>query len=202
MKDATLGQVPLSVCLELLQIQVQARLLEMDLLADLRDGNIERVDRNKSRRLLRPGPVDDVFPVTVDYSWSLEKMIERGRYDWVNKLITKENFPHDTDAGVREVDTELFHFDKSIGTDKRVFAKMKKFGYRHASVEELLAFGGRYPKEQRKYLIVAFGSRWWDPYGGRCVVCLYEDADDERFCGLHWLDGDWGWLWRRLVVRV
>ena len=137
------------------------------------------------------------FVASIDYSLSLEQMISAGKYDWKNNDITAKNFPI-SGIGVQDVTFELVHFDRTISTQdatKEILAR----GLEVAKIEHLLAFGEKYPDEQRKYPIVALGS-----------FCLLEDdryypslnhSDDERHLALPWYRSGWFDVCRFLAVR-
>lgn len=97
------------------------------------------------------------YPVTVLYGLSLEEMVKRGRYDWVNEHITQTNFPRPKRRKQKGAVIELIKFDKAMESDD-VIAELDKMGLRPATIEELLAFGEMYPDVQREFPVVALGS--------------------------------------------
>ena len=133
----------------------------------------------------------DIFPVTVNYSMSLEKMIEAGCYDLVRKEITREEFPKSSSEKER-TEMMLVNFSEKISTEKalRLF---DKHGLYLANIEELLAFGAAYQDRQRKFHIVALGS-----ISNQCAPYLSELNDDRRL-SLSWIDADWPIITRFLV---
>lgn len=126
---------------------------------------------------------ETTFPVSVNYALTIEEMVERGKYDCVDQDVTQEHFPHDTSAGVHEVEFLLACLNDEWENTENIPGGLKKRGYRSASAAELLAFGEAFPEEQRRCSIVAFGSSWRHSGGYRHVVCLGGDAD-ERDCSL------------------
>ncbi len=134
-------------------------------------------------------PTVTSHPVCVNHALSLKDMIKRGKYDWKNEDITSKNFPHDTAQGTKELNVELVHFGRYIESDE-VISEMEKLGLRPATLPELLAFGEKYPDIQREYPVIALGSMWTRPGGGRHVPVLYRD-DGERDLGLCWWVGGW-----------
>jgi hypothetical protein len=114
--------------------------------------------------------VVNAFSVVVDYSKSLKAMIEDGHYDWKNNDITSDNFSV-TGSGQVNSGLELVHFGKHVSTQD-VLAELDKRNLCPATLPELLAFGAKYPEEQRKYPIIALGSVWADRDGRRDVACL------------------------------
>ena len=191
--------------------QVQA-VIGSGLLADLRDADIIQINREEFRRVcgLKKGKADqevvatgNTFKLTVDCSQSLKQMIQAGKYDWVNDDITAKHFPPPAGGqggkGKVEAVFELAHFNKYISSEDAI-AELKKQGFRPAKIEELLAFGEKYPEEQRKYPIVALGSVWQDWSGYRRVASLW-CAGSSRGLGLLWFERGWDGGYRFLVVR-
>ena len=96
--------------------KVQA-ILESGLLADLRDMNIAKVDRDEFRKLggLKSlGPDRIVYPLSVNYDRSVENGVKAGRYDWVNSDITSEHFPAER-KGTVDIEVELIHYIAQVG---------------------------------------------------------------------------------------
>ena len=139
-----------------------------------------------------------IFPIQVNYDLRLEAAIKAGNYDWKNDDITEKHFPSKR-SGQAEIEIQLFHFNK-VMTSEEVIQEMDKQGYRPAELPELLAFGAKYPDEQRKYPIVALGSvyQYWD--GDRYVSYLWR-GDGERDLGLIWFGVGWGASFRFAGVR-
>ena len=127
------------------------------------------------------------FEITVDHTETLEQMILAGRYDWVNRDITTERFPLKGDGLVTRV-AYLIHFDRKLSSDD-VVDEIRRRGKRPASIQELLAFGARYPNIQRRFLVVAL-----DPsaeVGDQSrVACLYR-VGPRRYLGLVRWDVVW-----------
>ena len=145
-------------------------------------------------------PVTSVAPtfrITVDYGKSLAEMILAGHYDWTNSNITEKRFPV-KGSGKVELDLELVHYDHNFSSDDAV-KEMAKRGLRPATIEELLAFGVKYPEEQLKFPVVALGSSARVD-GGRHVPFLSRDGA-ERDLNLGWWDGGWRGGYRFLAVR-
>ena len=127
------------------------------------------------------------YPVMIDYADTFEQRLASGRYDWKNDDINKKNFPVKGDGTVERA-LELAHYGKNMSTDA-VLAAIDATGYRPATIEELLAFGAKYPELQREFPIVALGSVWRGWHGLRLVACL-DDWDGERDLDLIWTHGD------------
>jgi len=113
----------------------------------------------------------DIYKVVVDYAMSLPDMIAAGRYDWTNRDITAENFPF-SGEGQKKVDLELIHLNRDAST-KEVLEELDRRDLRPGTIEELLALGAKYLELQKKFPIIAFGSVWRVPNGGRVVLYLY-----------------------------
>lgn len=128
------------------------------------------------------------FPITVNYSRTLEQMIADGKYDWLNPDINAKNFPTEG-KGTAEVDIELVHFNRAMESNK-VLKELEKQGLRPATLPELLAFGAKYPEKQREFPIVALGSVWRD-FGGEGSVAGLDRDGSERYLRLRWLGGRW-----------
>ena len=140
-----------------------------------------------------------MYQLTVDYSQSLEGMIKAGKYDWVNSNITRDNFPTNH-HGMQTIEVELIHFGKEL-TTQEIEVELENQSLRPATLEELLAFGAKYPDKQREYSIVALGSGWVGPGGCRYVPCLYGFVDGRRL-DLDWDDPDDQWLDRCRFLTV
>lgn len=140
---------------------------------------------------LCPQPaVSPPYAVTVDYSQSLENMVEAGEYDVVSKEITAQNFPV---SGTGTVEEELFlvHFGRLIKSEDAIteMAQME-MGLEPAPIEYSLAFGAKYPDVQRKFPIVCLRSSGVSPYGDRLFPAL-DSWDRKRKLILVWFEYDW-----------
>ncbi len=102
------------------------------------------------------------------------------------KAVSKEN---------REVAFEYVHMDRDASTDE-VLAEMDRRGLRPALYEELLGFAEKYPDEQRKFPIVALGSR---ATVAVIVAYLWDHGLGWRL-DLDWIDGRWSDGCRFLAV--
>jgi hypothetical protein len=128
----------------------------------------------------------------------LVDMIARGKYDWVNSGVTEGNFPV-PEGFILGSEPKIFHFNCYLSSEA-VIAEMNKDGYRPAMIWDLLDYGAKNPKEQRKYPIVALGSvaavddRRFVACLGRGVSSLELGLDD---FGAGWDDGC-----RFLAVRI
>ena len=140
----------------------------------------------------------NIFKVAVNYARPLMEMIRAGKYDYVNSDIIAKHFPV-KGKDILPVELELVHLNKYISSDDAI-AEIKQRGFRPAKIEELLAFGEKYPEEQRKYPIVTLGSVWQHWYGGRSVPYLYRH-DGRRGLDLNCFEYVWNEDCRFLVVR-
>ena len=129
----------------------------------------------------------DTYSIAVDYTRTLAAMIAAGEYDYINLDVTKAHFSIQrpsankvaSDGGPyrksvnqnKNTEVVLVHLTRVASEDEALF-HMDKLGLRPARIEELLAFGEKYPDLQRQFPIVALGSRWRGSGGRWCVVCL------------------------------
>jgi hypothetical protein len=152
----------------------------------------------------------DTFTITVDYTKSLADMITVGKYDYTNPNIVEKNFPiqrpsnskadiqssgnpYRTPGVQNDNSTEivLVHLNKVASTTE-VLAHMDKLGLRPARIEELLAFGEKYPHKQREFPIVALGSVWVVSDQDRFVAYL-DGHGSERNLPLYWDNPVYTW---------
>jgi hypothetical protein len=150
------------------------------------------------RRALAKALVGFIFPLKVNYDLSVESLVAHGKYDWKDEHITSKDFPT-TRKGEVVLETELVHFDK-VTTYEEVIAELKRRELRPAELHELLTFGATYPKEQRKYSIVALGTvrQYWD--SERDAVYLSRGGDGRSLI-LIYFGIRWGERCRFLAVR-
>ena len=143
----------------------------------------------------------DEINLVVDYSRTVQEMINAGNYGWTNNDIMEKHFPLPTELNGKQVSvsTKLFHFNRSISS-KNAIAEMDKAGYRPATLTELLALGEAYPELQKEFPIVAFGSIWRRGSDRRHVPVLLFDGHKRRLA-LRWFDVDWYVYYRFLGVR-
>ena len=127
----------------------------------------------------KPAPAAIVVPeptitpyaaITVDYGMNLEAMVKVGRYDGVNPDITAEHFPI---VGDGKVDREplLVHFGRDMD-DAVITTEFDRLGLRDGAIEELAAFGAKYPDLQRGYPIIGRQSVWRYRVGYSYCPCL------------------------------
>ncbi len=127
---------------------------------------------------------------------SLVERIGAGKCD-IHPSITEENFPHDP-TSVGEWEWRLFCFERFFSSEKAV-AEMIANDWKPAKIEHLLAFGKKYPEEQRRYPIIGLGSSC--AVDGSQVVPELWHSGTVQGIGL----GSWAGLWqgwpRVLAVR-
>ncbi|MBI2039244.1 MAG: hypothetical protein HYT22_03130 [Candidatus Niyogibacteria bacterium] len=140
----------------------------------------------------------NLYPITVDYTLSLERMIAAGHYDWKNDDITAKHFPMKGE-GSANVEIQLVHFNRVMESET-VIRELDTMGLRPATLEELLAFGAKYPDIQREFPIVALGSVWRYASGFRSVPFLGRSGA-QRHLGLGWFEVRWDENYRFAAVR-
>ncbi len=118
---------------------------------------------------------DLVLPVTVDYSKSIEKALETGHYDFINKDISSTSFANDNKDTVITLEATLITFNRSMASED-VVAQLKSRGFRPGTARELYALGARYPRLQREISIIALGS----VSAASHVPGLFEGVDGDR----------------------
>lgn len=139
---------------------------------------------------VHPEPTTTAYPITVDYGQTVAQTIKAGKYDWVDGNINQKSFPHNRKQGKAELTVELVHFSRIMDSDKVVEA-LDQMGLRPATLVELCALGAQHPELQRSFPIVALGSVWNHPLGGRGVSCLGRNGT-RRILNLSW----WNTVWR------
>lgn len=115
------------------------------------------------------------------------ELVKRGKYDWVNDLITDKLFPIEKHASVSRT-IELVEFDHDPSSEE-VLAEFRSRGLKRPSYEDALVFGIVYPEEQRKHPVV-FLHEPVVAVGSRFVLVLREDAG-YRYLLLHWFGHGW-----------
>lgn len=139
------------------------------------------------------------YTVSVDYSYTIADMIKAGKYDRIDRRI-KKHFSIRRQAVRSNINTVLVHLDKKSTTNE-VRQHLDKLGLRSARIEELLAFGEKYPDIQRQFPVIALGSVWVGSDGRRRVPALDSwDSERDLDLGLDDPDGGWGGFCRFLAV--
>lgn len=135
------------------------------------------------------------YPIKVNPKDTIESLVNKGKYDWKNGNITSDLFADKPTAG--RVNLELLNYGLIDSED--ALARMKREGYRPATIFELLAFGIKYPDIQRENPIIALGSVVRLD-GNRHVACLV-GLSSGRGLSLDWFDSCWSGQGRFLAVR-
>ena len=137
------------------------------------------------------------YPVQSKHK-SLQDAIAAGKYDYANDYITAEHFKL---KGEIVVDTKLvlYHPDRDIDSDN-VVKELDQMGLRPATLQELCAFGEKYPDIQREFPIVALGSVFVYSDGVRDVPYL-DGWRARRALDLDDWDGGWRPADRFLAAR-
>lgn len=122
---------------------------------------------------------------------SLQSLIKKGNFNYVNSNITEELFP-----APREIRTnfKLYHFDRYILSEDAI-KEMEKDGYSPANIYELLSWG-----EWNGIDFVVGLCSVARVDGDRRVPYLVRD-DSKRNLYLAWWDDGWDSHYRFLAVR-
>ena len=173
-----------------------------DALAWARNGKkLESALQSALCPLATPALMSEQIVLSVDYGRSLDQMIAAGNYDWKNSDITAKRFPV-VGNGIEQFEAKLFHFDRNTVSQDNVDAIKADDPanpWEPGKIEHLLAFGAKYPEEQRKYSVIALGSVA-RVGGGRDVPCLRR-LGAGRDLDLFWLGYGWNGYCRFLAVR-
>lgn len=145
---------------------------------------LSSVNRDDFRRFIGLPPIK-LFIAVVDYGLPLSSMIQLGRYDGVvDSHITTENFLL-TGKGKWEVEYEIIYLNRAISFgDSCTEIKIRKL--EPAKIEDLLAFGAKYPDIQREFTLFALGSVILN--AGNCLVACLDGSDTERNVSLFFWD--------------
>jgi hypothetical protein len=139
-------------------------------------------------RLVKMGAVQrNRYPAKASHK-SLQEAIAAGKYDYASDYITAEHFKLEGEIVVA-AELVIYPPDRDIESDD-VVKELDQMGLRPATLQELCAFGEKYPDIQREFPIVALGSVYVDAYGGRFVPFL-----DCWSAGRRLSLGDWGGEW-------
>lgn len=116
--------------------------------------------------------VSDFFTIKVEKR-SLRSAIRAGKYDVKNADVNDLNFPLLNEVyGKKEM--FLLHFKEDLSSAD-IIKKMKKAGYRPATLMDLLSLAAKFPNFQRKTPIVALGSVTGDKGKMRAPV-IYDSS--------------------------
>ncbi len=142
--------------------------------------------------------IEGRFPVVIDYSLSLEEMIDKGEYDRKDSRINSENFSI-SKKGKNEVELLLIRFNRTV-CSIIVLNEMEKMGLRPARIEELLIFGSGHPMVQTRSSVLALGTSSVRATGYHEALSL-TDGDSGRGLGFYMLNKEFNTYCRFLVVR-
>jgi len=140
----------------------------------------------------------NLFPIIVDYSKSLDKMIKAGNYYCVNPENISQGYFLIQGQGKHKLSIELVHYGKYMKSNG-VIRDLNSRSLRPATLPELLAFGAKYPKIQRKFPIVALGSVAQNRLGDRYVVYLGGSVSGRVLIMMY--DGSWEGNYRFAAVN-
>ena len=135
--------------------------------------------------------------LTVPTGFDFEERFARGRYGWRNPDLTEQRFPV-TAGQIGELELKRFHFNRGLSSETAI-RLIREDGYQPAEIGHLLAFGERFPEEQRRYPVIGLGSVV-EVGGSLSVPALWFDGD-RRTLDLIWYDGDWHRNYRFIGVR-
>ncbi len=187
------------------------RVFASGLLADIFEPDANLNNRKGVREALKLAPLQPgehvVAPaentILVDYNLTLEQMIAAGKFDWLNNDINSNQFPVKGE-GLVNYEVRLFEFNEVISSqdaEKRIEEADPANPWEPARIEHLLAFGTKYPEEQRKHPILALGSVGNASFfGKRNVPYLYRRVTG-RSLHLDWWSNEWHPFYCFLAVR-
>jgi len=187
------------------------RIFASGLLADMLEPDANLDNRKGVREALKLGPLprgdQNVATagtaIMVDYSLTLEQMMAAGKFDWLNNDINSDQFPIQGEGQVG-YEVKLFHFNENVSSqdaEKKIKEADTASPWEPGRIEHLLAFGTRYPEEQRKHPILALGSVGNATFfGKRNVPYLYRRVTG-RSLHLDWWSNEWHPFYHFLAVR-
>jgi hypothetical protein len=143
------------------------------------------------------------YIVQIDFTKTLDQMIEQGRFDTANDDIRKENFPTPASLLLNvECEVVLVHMN-CHASDAEINEAMKKDGLRPATIVEGLALAAQHKDRQRKFQLAMLGSSWIPREGYQYYVSL---DGDENSRNLSLFGGfpvyKWYPHWRFAAVRA
>ncbi len=141
------------------------------------------------------------FPLTIDYSRSVEGLIVAGKFKIGHPSITSVNFPETNGTGIWRTSVRVVCLEQRLGTDQ-ISQGLKAHGQRPARLKELLMFAIAYPDEQHHHRIVALGSLMLDDRNGMDMYAPYlSEYGVWHMLDLYWVGyGGWGNDWCVLAV--
>lgn len=128
--------------------------------------------------------LESVSPLVVDYDSYLGAMIRAGCYDLIDPRIRPENFPINR-RGKEHVVARPVLFDGLISSGDAIL-RLLWMGLKPATLPELLAYGAKFPDEQRKHAVIALGTIFADS-----LVPYLGGGPKNRDLGLEYYGGGW-----------
>jgi hypothetical protein len=178
------------------------KILSSGIFADLCDSNAHLGDRDAVRTALKLGvTMPEIFELEVDYGETYEQMVSVGTYDCRNNDINAKKFPI-KGTGRARFQGKLFHFNRVIESPDaitQIEVADTENPWSAGKIEHLLAFGAKFPEEQRKYPIIGLSSV--ARVGGHRYVPVLWNYGAGRDLRLGWFDDRWGDYCRFLAVR-
>jgi hypothetical protein len=119
---------------------------------------------------------EEQYVVTPRYD--LPQAIKLGNYDtvvtWLSSQPDTISVPDEEKTGAA-IALRLVPCERSMGLDAAL-DRIEALGLRPGNAAELLAFGAKYPEEQRRFPILALGSTFVDPEGQHRYLYLNRDG--------------------------
>ena len=131
-----------------------------------------------------------VFTLILDGSQRASELVAQGKYDVANIWFTDERFPIEKHAPLtRRI--EFIELDHD-STSEEALTELKRRGLERPTYEEALAFGAKYPEEQKRRHVIVFLHKpvLGGPNGPRFVLALRGNAC-RRYLVLRLYDGRW-----------
>lgn len=118
------------------------------------------------------------YPITVDYTKTLESMIEDAQFDYMNSGINSDHFPVHGEGNQRR-ELVLFSYPDNKTTGE-ILDDIQENGYQPAKIEDLVVFATQYPDMQRSgNPIIALGTVW-ERAEKEHVVPVLRGGDNDR----------------------
>ena len=134
------------------------------------------------------------YLLMLDDDLLLHELLKRGQYNWINRDVTDNHFPHIPCGGMGGISIEsmiLLCFNRMMTTPGVLFAFVRS-GLKAATPHALLSFGCNYPAIQLQFSIPALGMTWRNHFGYPQMVFLCGSGTMDRRVNLHQEDVPWG----------
>ena len=112
--------------------------------------------------------------------------MEAGGYGYAHSAVVSENFPVPRTGGRRVRELVLLEFDRDM-TAIDVMAEATRRRLTPPTYEDALYFGIEHADVQRERPVIFLHEPWLGHFGGRDVLCLWENAG-RRELGLYGFD--------------